>query len=1586
MALPCRQAREPPSGGGEGSLAFLGWRRDPRSRRATDHRTRVRFKDDPGGPFTPGNFYEPLRSLREAAAADEHGGSSSPLQATCAAAAALLRRRSSPSSASTPSGQRIRSSPASRLRVPSFNSKPANFKDFWQHHLRQPSSAPCFDRTDWRVVSREQRSVADQHGPFGADITSDVTGSNSFCSLFFSKDDPVQNHDISGLNVWCNGPFVLAEYRSILQHYLACKAKAPTTTSGCFVVPEFLLHGLSQELSGMFVTRYYAAGAQLFTAPARPGSNTRRDLGPTRWPVYIFRDEPAQVRSLEHPVSTVSYADVVRGGVASAKGQLGTKNSRCSGDPRDERPIPCDPPVSVSGLGRVGAVSEKGRSGTKNSRRSGDPHAECPVSPSSPECDSDTDSQSDEHQFPDNPDAQGITFHGSISGLDCRIFLDSGATGRLGNFIDRKFAESLRLPYTGSGPTVFGFDDYQRSSPGTVRCKLAVPSHTGTGKRTFRQTLTFTVVDLHRHEIVLGYPFLQQHNPAVDWRAQTLFFTFKRQPYLLRGVDPKCSSTTASAQISEMNASAFTQLCRSDGILCTFLMFIQPSSGDLGQRVGKEMAKSELPPDIPPEVLELIAKYPDTFPAEHMKRVPQTTFWHRIELLPGSRPVSRNPYRLSTPEMDELRNQVAELLATGRISRSNSPFGAPVLFARKKDGGLRFCVDYRALNKMTVKNKYPLPRVDDLIDRLKDATCFSSLDLASGFWQVPLAEEDRYKTAFNTPLGQFQWTVMPFGLCNAPSTFQTMMDTVLRDFIDEGFVVVYMDDICIYSSSPERHLRHLERVIARLGEQGLYCRPHKCSFMKTELKFLGLLVGGGKRWVDPAVKSAVSEWPIPTTRTELRQFVGFCNFYRDFIEDFSAIAAPLTSLMSEKVSFPASLSGDHLSSFTKLRDALVSAPAMRIFNPDAKPLRLRLRTDASDYAIGAVLEQDFGNGYQPIAFHSKKFNDAQRNYSTYDRELLAIVDACKTWRCYLLGHYFEVYTDHATLKHFQTQPDVGNSRRVRWLDDLSEYDFDIFYTSGKTNPADALSRLQLLHATPHGFDPVCDWPTASASFTSSPPSSAPSSASLCASSSSSTPSSASSSSSSPTLDPGLRDLFLKAYAADPHCKPHFRGDLLYIGDHPDHRLYVPDDGELKRRIMREFHEAPYSAHPGVHRSIRLISRVFYWPGMTRDIKRYVRGCPLCHINKVGNQKPSGLLQPLPVPTARWTDIAMDFITGLPPALDSGLDSILVLVDRFSKMAHFIPCSKTITASECADLFMREIFRLHGLPLSIVSDRDKLFTSEFWQCIFDRLGTSLKLSSSYHPQTDGQTERMNRTLEEMLRPYCTNPDRQRHWERYLPLAEFAYNNTPQTATGHSPFYLCYGLHPVSPIDLVTGTSHAESQDYLQDLRSALIDAECMLDLAQQRMKRYADLKRSPSDLQVGDLVYISHAAFPPKRRGNKLTSLYYPQPFRVLEVIGSNAYRLDTPATWRMHNVFHASQLRRTPPRRTLVPDHITDMGTRYGQKMACVHWQDSTSDEDSWVPVSILLPDYKHLVDEYRAELDYIRDTFGDTPAHRTMP
>ena len=1126
-----------------------------------------------------------------------------------------------------------------------------------------------------------------------------------------------------------------------------------------------------------------------------------------------------------------------------------------------------------------------------------------------------------------NPGDRGVAINGSINGQPCSVFLDSGAQGRAANFMNLSFARQLGLRLTPKDVRVTLGDSSSQQIFGFTTATLNLPAVNGNLKR----TMEFTVMRMpSQHQVLLGVPWHREFNPDINWETYNITtrrrgdtnFTFVGFPHY---------GSSSSVDLQYLDADSFATFCDGDQVEEVFLMVLRQD--DVASCVGKETSASHLPTDIPATIQDLIKKYSGVFPEKLPEGIPAHKFRHHINLIEGAKPCCRYPYRFSLPELQELDNQLDALIKSSRVRTSASPWGAPVLFAKKKDGGLRMCIDYRALNKLTIKNKYPLPRLEDCLDKLYNAKFITTLDLASGFWQIPMAEEDISKTAFVCPRGQFEWLVMPFGLCNAPSTFQSMMDEVLRPFISR-FVVVYMDDVTIYSNTLEEHLHHLEQVFQKFQDNSFYCKPHKCVFAKPQTKFLGFIVGSGERRLDDSSTTAIQQWKVPSNATEVKSFMGFLNHYRDFIDHLSHIAGPLTSLQSPKVEWKWTQDEQH--AFETLKEKLCTAPVLRIFN-HTKPIRIV--TDASNIATGAALMQDFGKGWQPIAYDSSKLNPAQRNYSTYDRELLAIYRAVTKWRHYLLSHYFEVLTDHATLKHLITQPELKNSRRIRWISDLQEYDFDVLYSPGRTNPADPLSRLLYLDMV---------------SFTTSE-------LSLLMISNDSFLEINELHVSTLTPDTQLRSRIIASYSRDPFYSPantsrfQTNGGLYYIHG----RICIPADLELKQFLLREYHEAPYSGHSGIRRTIDAVSRVYFWPRLSHDVRKYVNSCLLCQKNKITNVPPRGLLFSNTIPTRRWEDISIDFIVSLPPCLETGHDAIMTVVDRLSKGAHFIPCFTTNSAQDVANLIIQQIYRLHGLPKSIISDRDSRFTSQFWQALFHRLGCKLNLSSGYHPQTDGQTERANRTIEELIRLYCSDDQRQQLWEQYLPILEFEYNNAVNVSTGYSPFYLWYGQHPHTPATLAVDSdppalrTPPTTTDFLKHLNETVASAQNAIARAQRSQAEYYDKKRRPLLLSVGDLVFVEKSALPEGRRGNKFSPLRH-GPFKVTKKVSDVAYRLDTPATWDSHNVFHVSFLIPARPHRESLPESIIDTRVSGKQRQLKIRYRDFGPECDEWLSDTVV--------------------------------
>ncbi|WVZ48601.1 hypothetical protein U9M48_000022 [Paspalum notatum var. saurae] len=675
--------------------------------------------------------------------------------------------------------------------------------------------------------------------------------------------------------------------------------------------------------------------------------------------------------------------------------------------------------------------------------------------------------------------------------------------------------------------------------------------------------------------------------------------------------------------------------------------------------------------------IPVACEYPDVFPEELPGLPPDRDVEFRIDLVPGTAPVSKRPYRMATDELKELKTQLQEQLDKGFIRPSSSPWGCPALFVEKKDqGGKRLCVDYRPLNAVTVKNKYPLPHIDILFDQLGGATVFSKIDLRSGYHQIKVREEDIPKTAFSTRYGLYEYLVMSFGLTNAPAFFMYLMNSVFMNELDK-FVVVFIDDILVYSKNEKEHEEHLRIVLSRLREHKLYAKFSKCAFWLKEVAFLGHILSAKGVAVDPSKVEDVLNWKQPQTVTEIRSFLGLAGYYRRFIKDFSKIAKPMTALTQKNAKFAWSPKCEE--AFGTLKKLLTSAPVLA--QPDiTKPFDVYC--DASGSGLGCVLMQEG----RVIAYASCQLRKHEVNYPTHDLELLAVVYALKKWRHYLLGNTCHIYTDHKSLKYIFTQPEL-NMRQRRWLELIKDYDLEVHYHPGKANVvADALSRkahCNFIEARPTVRVLCCEigdieMPTALEAELYNL-----------------------------VLEPTIKDQIIAAQKQDKGMS-HIRDEIndkkkaCFKLDEKGvlwfkNRLVVPKDMELRKKILDEAHTSMFTLHPGSNKMYQDLKQKFWWTRMKREIAKYVSECDVCQRVKADHLKPAGMLQPLVVPAWKWEDIHMDFIVGL-PRTQKGYGSIWVIIDRFTKSAHFIPVKTTYRAKQYAELYISRIWD-ECLPLA-----------------------------------------------------------------------------------------------------------------------------------------------------------------------------------------------------------------------------------------------------------------------------------------------
>nr|GEZ19254.1 hypothetical protein [Tanacetum cinerariifolium] len=634
------------------------------------------------------------------------------------------------------------------------------------------------------------------------------------------------------------------------------------------------------------------------------------------------------------------------------------------------------------------------------------------------------------------------------------------------------------------------------------------------------------------------------------------------------------------------------------------------------------------------EDVPMIRDFPEVFPDDLPGLPPPRQVEFRIDLVPGAAPVARAPCRLAPSKMKELAKQLQELSEKGFIHPSSLSWGAPVLFVKKKDGSFHMCIDYRELNKLTVKNRYPLPRIDDLFDQLQGSSVYLKIDLRTGYHQLRIREEDIPIIAFRTRYGHYEFRVMSFGLTNAPAVFMDLMNRVCKPYLDK---------------------------------EQLYAKISKCDFCLESVQFLGHVINSEGVYVDPAKIATIKNWATPMTPTEVRQFLGLVGYYRRFIEGFSLISKPLTKLTQKNKKFEWEMEAEE--AFQTLKQKLCCAPILAL---PAGSDDFVVYCDTSLRGFGAVLMQR----EKVIAYASRQLRTHEENYTTHDLELGAVVFALRLWRHYLYGTKCVVYTDHQSLQYILDKKEL-NMRQCRWIKLLSDYDYEICYHPGKANVvADALSqkerepiRVKALVMTVH-----------------------------------------------PSLHDQIRNAQSEALEKK-NVKTENLGRLIkpIFEIHPDgtryhdKRIWLMKLGGLRDLIMHESYKSKYSIHPGSDKMYQDLKQLYWWPNMKAEIATSVSKYLTCAKVKAKHQRPSGLLQQPKIPVWKWERITMDFIIGL-PRTSSGYDSIWVIVDRLTKSAHFLPMKTTDSMEKLTHLYLKEVVYRHGVPISIISDRDSKFTS------------------------------------------------------------------------------------------------------------------------------------------------------------------------------------------------------------------------------------------------------------------------------------
>ena len=956
------------------------------------------------------------------------------------------------------------------------------------------------------------------------------------------------------------------------------------------------------------------------------------------------------------------------------------------------------------------------------------------------------------------------------------------------------------------------------------------------------------VVDGVRPQIILGLPWIQQVQPQVDWNdSAALVFP-----------------NGGRWKTGERTEDLVMQQGESQEALVDIVQ---------AQEQGNASNNNDTEPNITAAswLQSTLDKYSHLFtPLSGIP--PDERVRHAIHLSPGARPVMKRPYRLAEAQKRDANEQIRNAMKEGWIQPSSSAWGTAILMVPKKDGTWRMCVDYRDLNALTISDAYPLPRIDDLLHRLGTAKYFSKLDLQSGYHQIWIDPEDRPKTAFR--IGEpvdghchFEWRVMPFGLKNAPPTFQRYMTLVMTHCAD--CCLVYMDDLLVFSTSLDEHIQHVTRVFAALEKAQLKVKLSKCVFGVTSVDFLGHTISQGLIEMDDTKKQAILRWKPPlTSAKEVRQFMGMVSYYRNFVPRLSTLAEPLTRLTRKRTSLEWGWEAEQ--AMENIKDAIIHAQSLMVWDPQ---LHTRITTDASNVGMGAIIEQLHDeNKWQIVSSWSRKLTPCQQRYSTTDREWLAAVECItRVWKHWLLGKDFELRTDHAALKEVLTKKgEEFTYRQLRWYERLEPYTFTVTYIKGKDNVvSDALSRtpefyetkaIHLMPPSPHAVVDMDELREAAHNDVKY--------SNLCKDA---------------VLCNKLKLVCNTSGLLETTCK----------------QVCVPMNDVLRYKLVLEAHEPVFSGHFSERKTLEKVKRHWWWPHMYNTVQRVVSCCPICQCDATKKQRDEGPYKPL-VSGAPWEVITVDFVSGFTPSLRNRHTACCVVCDRFTRMIHLESCRDHATAREAVGMMLRMVISRHGCPRVIISDRGTQFDSDLWTHVWRMMGTRVAMASTHHPQTNGLTERCNRTLISLIRKYVhAHPG---HWAEYLPLFEFAYNNTVHSTINVAPFVADKGYNPPTPVSLlntewnVLMPTQEHVHAHVAKLKQAMIHIWKLVayheQKAQQQITNREQRVRGNIRYHEGDEVLVYWPPFRSYTDVVRKQRLRYIGPFKVLRVVNDNAVVLE----------------------------------------------------------------------------------------------
>lgn len=1045
---------------------------------------------------------------------------------------------------------------------------------------------------------------------------------------------------------------------------------------------------------------------------------------------------------------------------------------------------------------------------------------------------------------------QNLFINGFLENKECTLTLDTGASKSLIRFnlidemkINPRYDSFLETA-TGERAPIYG------EAPVNIQIANEVVKH------------VFLVADIV-DECILGLDFFKIHGIVLDMKQGVAVLGRKKIPF-----------------ISSCKEIKITTPKDSDYVLPKEIYDLYIRTCDSCEKLNEGEKKS---------ILKLLSDYSDVFSTSGNPYGRTNMVKHEIELS-DPHPIKQRSRRIPFVKQQEVKEMLGAMQQEGVIEPSRSPWASPVVLVTKKDGSTRFCVDYRKLNDVTVKDSYPLPRIDDTLDTLSGSKYFSTLDLKSGYWQVEVHPKDKEKTAFIAGSGLWEFNVMPFGLCNAPATFERLMETVLRG-LNGRTCFIYLDDIIVVGKSVEQLLSNLGDIFQRLREANLRLNVKKCELVKSRVKFLGHIVSEEGIATDPDKTLAVSEWPIPGDKGEVKSFLGLCSYYKRFVRNFASVASPLFQLTEAKREFK--WTPQCQESFSNLKNLLCSAPILAYPQPDQQFI---VDTDACNFGLGGVLSQKIGDEEYVIAYHSRTLTKSERNYCVTRKELLAVIDTFKKFHSYLYGRRFVLRSDHSSLRWLLNFKNP-EGQMARWLEKLQMYDFESQHRSGKLHGnADALSRRPCKLACDHcvrterkegikvrltRIDGVASNITEY----------------------------------DQRGDPILGDLYCwKEKGARPtweevaglsptHKRYWALWDSISIEEGVLVRIWESEDGRSFRtqvlvpqakvkQVLQAYHDFLSGGHLGVNKTSDKIRERFFWCNYRIDVEEWCKKCDICSSRKGPKTRSRGKMKEYVVgyPFER---IAID-VMGPLPTTRSGNKYILVAIDYFSKWpeAYAIPNQE---AKTIAETLINNLISRFGTPLELHSDQGRNFESQLFQQVCELLKIHKTRTTPLHPQSDGMVERFNRTLGDHLAKMVDK--KQSNWDEFIQLFLMAYRTSIHDSTGQTPSNVVLGRELRLPSDVLFGVNtheQREMDEYVRDLRKRM---DYIHELTRERtkatierVKEKYNRKINSAGFREGDQVWL----YNPQRTKGRSPKLQcsWEGPYRIIKRINDLVYRIQ----------------------------------------------------------------------------------------------